>query len=109
MSRPLLPWIGIVRGGSPVPPSHHGIRRTPRWPSPASVAVPPVTHRPTTERSDVRTHIRQAGPCGNPVHDPATSYQGAQDMTRRPADARLLTLRGYGHTALLNPSTCVNR
>ncbi|WP_030760092.1 MULTISPECIES: alpha/beta hydrolase [unclassified Streptomyces] len=44
----------------------------------------------------------------NPVYDTATSYQAAQSMTSEPADARLLTLQGYGHTALLNPSTCVN-
>jgi hypothetical protein len=30
-------------------------------------------------------------------------------MTRAPARARLLTMEGYGHTALLNPSSCVNR
>ncbi|GAA1423726.1 alpha/beta hydrolase [Streptomyces thermospinosisporus] len=45
----------------------------------------------------------------NPTYDPSTSYQAAQAMTGALADARLLTLDGYGHTALLNPSTCVNR
>lgn len=44
----------------------------------------------------------------NPVYDTATSYQAAEAMTSQLADARLLTLQGYGHTALLNPSTCVN-
>jgi hypothetical protein len=44
----------------------------------------------------------------NPTYDPATSYQAAEAMTRELANARLLTLNGYGHTALLNPSTCVN-
>ncbi|MFE5805135.1 alpha/beta hydrolase [Streptomyces sp. NPDC056491] len=44
----------------------------------------------------------------NPVYDTATSYRAAQSMTSQLADARLLTLQGYGHTALLNPSTCVN-
>jgi hypothetical protein len=29
-------------------------------------------------------------------------------MTRQLADARLLTVEGYGHTALENPSSCVN-
>ncbi|MGW6846233.1 alpha/beta hydrolase [Streptomyces sp. NPDC054958] len=32
----------------------------------------------------------------NPVYDTATSYQAARSMTSRPADARLLTLQGYG-------------
>ena len=30
-------------------------------------------------------------------------------MARELADARLLTLNGYGHTALHNPSNCVGR
>ncbi|MEV6953468.1 alpha/beta hydrolase [Streptomyces sp. NPDC051183] len=45
----------------------------------------------------------------NPRYDTATPYQSAEAMTRELADARLLTLEGYGHTALLNPSACVNR
>ncbi|MEJ8636624.1 alpha/beta hydrolase [Streptomyces sp. MS2.AVA.5] len=45
----------------------------------------------------------------NPTYDPATSYQAAEVMARELADARLLTLQGYGHTALVNPSTCVNQ
>jgi pimeloyl-ACP methyl ester carboxylesterase len=44
----------------------------------------------------------------NPTFDPATSFHGAEAMVRELADARLLTLEGYGHTALLNPSTCIN-
>ena len=30
-------------------------------------------------------------------------------MVRELANARLLTLKGYGHTALINPSSCINR
>jgi pimeloyl-ACP methyl ester carboxylesterase len=44
----------------------------------------------------------------NPTFDPATSYQAAEAMVRELADARLLTLEGYGHTTLGNPSTCIN-
>ena len=44
----------------------------------------------------------------NPTYDPATPYQGGQAMARELANARLLTLKGYGHTALDNPSSCVN-
>ena len=40
--------------------------------------------------------------------DPATPYQGAQFMTKTLARARLLTVDGYGHTALFNTSTCAN-
>jgi len=41
--------------------------------------------------------------------DPATPLRGATIMARELDRARLLTLDGYGHTALLNPSSCVNR
>jgi pimeloyl-ACP methyl ester carboxylesterase len=41
--------------------------------------------------------------------DPATPLGGAQVMARALARARLLTVDGYGHTALINPSACVNR
>jgi pimeloyl-ACP methyl ester carboxylesterase len=44
----------------------------------------------------------------NNIYDPATPYQAAQAMTRQLADARLLTVEGYGHTALENPSSCVH-
>lgn len=43
----------------------------------------------------------------NPTYDPATPYQGGEAMARELDDARLLTLNGYGHTALDNPSSCV--
>ncbi len=41
------------------------------------------------------------------VYDPSTPYADAQAMAKEPADARLLTDNGYGHTALLNPSRCI--
>ncbi|UUN28475.1 alpha/beta hydrolase [Streptomyces sp. FIT100] len=40
--------------------------------------------------------------------DPATPYRNAHAMTKELANARLLTNSGYGHTALINPSSCVN-
>lgn len=39
--------------------------------------------------------------------DPATPYRDARAMAEQLADARLLTVDGYGHTALDNPSRCV--
>ncbi|WP_251017223.1 alpha/beta hydrolase [Streptomyces sp. ISL-1] len=45
----------------------------------------------------------------NPTYDPATPHQAGKAMARELADARLLTLNGYGHTALDNPSNCVNQ
>jgi pimeloyl-ACP methyl ester carboxylesterase len=53
---------------------------------------------------DRRTH--------NPVlvmsttHDPATPYSGAKVMARQLARTRLLTVEGYGHTVMDNPSAC---
>ncbi|MEU1405500.1 alpha/beta hydrolase [Streptomyces sp. NPDC005728] len=41
------------------------------------------------------------------TYDPATPYADAQALARELADARLLTHDGYGHTALVNPSSCV--
>jgi pimeloyl-ACP methyl ester carboxylesterase len=59
---------------------------------------------------------RYAGPwdrnTANPLlvigntHDPNTPYRSAEAMTRQLARARLLTVKGYGHTELTNPSTC---
>jgi pimeloyl-ACP methyl ester carboxylesterase len=40
--------------------------------------------------------------------DPSTPYANAVGMAKELADARLLTVHGYGHTALLNPSACAN-
>jgi pimeloyl-ACP methyl ester carboxylesterase len=45
---------------------------------------------------------------GNTV-DPETPYEGAVAMARELARARLLTVDGYGHSALLNPSTCASQ
>ncbi len=41
--------------------------------------------------------------------DPATPYHGTLAMAHALPGARLLTVAGYGHSALLNPSTCANR
>jgi len=65
-----------------------------------------------------RAADRYAGPwdrhTANPVLvtgttvDPATPYRGAVAMARLLARARLLKVKGYGHVALLNPSSCAN-
>jgi pimeloyl-ACP methyl ester carboxylesterase len=62
---------------------------------------------------------RYAGPWNRPTAhpmlvignttDPATPYAGSVVMSRLLARARLLTVHGYGHTELLNPSTCAAR
>jgi pimeloyl-ACP methyl ester carboxylesterase len=62
---------------------------------------------------------RYAGPWDRPTArpilvvgntgDPVTPYQDAVAMSRELARARLLTVVGYGHTELANPSDCAAR
>ena len=59
---------------------------------------------------------RYAGPWNRPTAstilvlgntgDPITPYHSSVAMSRDLAKARLLTIRGYGHTEYKNPSTC---
>lgn len=42
----------------------------------------------------------------NTTHDPSTPYQNATAMAELLDGAVLLTVNGYGHTSLLNPSAC---
>ncbi len=42
------------------------------------------------------------------LHDPATPYRGAEDLTRTIGDAELLTWDGEGHTSYLQGSKCVD-
>jgi pimeloyl-ACP methyl ester carboxylesterase len=40
--------------------------------------------------------------------DPSTPYVNSVGMAAQLSRARLLTVRGWGHTEMLNPSTCAN-
>lgn len=42
------------------------------------------------------------------LHDPATPYQGAKDLTRTLGRAELLTWDGEGHTSYLQGSSCID-
>lgn len=42
------------------------------------------------------------------LHDPATPYKGARDLTRVMGHAELLSWNGEGHTSYLNGSACIN-
>jgi pimeloyl-ACP methyl ester carboxylesterase len=54
-------------------------------------------------------------PTPNPIlligntHDPSTPYRNSVGMLQELAQARLLTVEGYGHTVLLNPSRCAQQ
>ncbi|HYP03924.1 MAG TPA: alpha/beta hydrolase, partial [Cyanobium sp.] len=41
--------------------------------------------------------------------DPATPFQAALELSRELGNARLLSVNGYGHTVLRNPSACAAR
>jgi pimeloyl-ACP methyl ester carboxylesterase len=43
------------------------------------------------------------------VHDPATPYQGAKDLTTTMGNAELLTWNGEGHTSYLRGSSCIDQ
>ncbi len=67
----------------------------------------------------VRAADQYVGPWNRPTpnavlligntHDPSTPYKNSVGMSRELARARLLTVEGYGHTVLLNPSQCAQR
>ncbi|HEY2165520.1 MAG TPA: alpha/beta hydrolase [Jatrophihabitantaceae bacterium] len=42
------------------------------------------------------------------LHDPATPYQGAKDLTHTLGNAELLTWNGEGHTSYLQGSSCID-
>jgi pimeloyl-ACP methyl ester carboxylesterase len=67
-----------------------------QWP--ADRTVPP---RPTARTADAKILV-----VGN-VHDPATPYQGAKNLTRTLGNAVLLTWDGEGHTSYLQGRDCV--
>jgi pimeloyl-ACP methyl ester carboxylesterase len=54
-------------------------------------------------------------PTPNPVlvignaYDPSTPYRESKAIVRQLADARLLSVDGYGHTEFMNPSSCAVR
>jgi pimeloyl-ACP methyl ester carboxylesterase len=63
----------------------------------------------------VRTPAAYTGPWDKPTApilvignttDPSTPHQNAVEMVEELANAHLLTVDGYGHTQLLNPSQC---
>jgi pimeloyl-ACP methyl ester carboxylesterase len=69
-------------------------------------------------RWPVMAEDRYTGPWNRPTaapilvvgntFDPATPYRDSVAMSHDLADARLLTVHGYGHTAFVNHSSCVD-
>jgi pimeloyl-ACP methyl ester carboxylesterase len=61
--------------------------------------VPPLPTAPSTPQKILVV--------GN-LHDPATPYQGAKDLTKTLGNAQLLTWDGEGHTSYLQGSSCID-
>jgi pimeloyl-ACP methyl ester carboxylesterase len=67
------------------------------WPVPAKSQPHPVHYAPSPPILVVGT-----------IHDPATPYQFAQEMTQQLGSAVLLTYNSDGHTAYGRGSSCIN-
>lgn len=67
------------------------------WPARAAAPYTGPWNRPTPPMLVI----------GN-TYDPSTAYVSSQRMAALLANARLLTVDGYGHTVLLNPSRCAS-
>ena len=104
----------LIRGTPRSAPKRRSPTGAPAWPAPIGGGGPcraSIGRRARSHRYTGPWNHRTARPVlviGN-TYDPATPYLGAVTMVRRLARARLLTVDGYGHTALTNPSACVER
>jgi pimeloyl-ACP methyl ester carboxylesterase len=91
-----LDAISYARAGAIGPSWSWGDEPCASWPARAAARYVGPWNRPTANPVLV---------IGN-TFDPATPYEGAVAMADELARARLLTVDGYGHTVLLNPSAC---
>jgi pimeloyl-ACP methyl ester carboxylesterase len=78
----------------------------------AAMNAPRVRAHPAIVRGDLRPRVRcrPTSPIqviGNTT-DPFLPLRDATARTHQLGNARLLVVHGYGHTALLNPSTCAS-
>ncbi|MEO6884988.1 MAG: alpha/beta hydrolase [Jatrophihabitantaceae bacterium] len=64
----------------------------------------PVRNPPPLPAAATKTKILVIGN----LHDPATPYQGAIDLTKTMGNAELLSWNGEGHTSYLEGSSCVD-
>ena len=99
------------------------MRRARRTPARCSITTPPPTWRATGTCCATLTGFLDL--CGSApatacafsagtillvgnAGDPSTPYQDSVALSHELADARLLTVDGYGHTEASNPSTCAD-
>jgi pimeloyl-ACP methyl ester carboxylesterase len=112
--------LSVICGDAPSPPASAFLRLQRRVLGRDSViALPdlwgdepcatwPVRHQAGTYRGPWNAPTKPILVIGNTT-DPSTPLKNAIIMTRQLADARLLVVHGYGHTAFLNPSRCARR
>lgn len=93
---PRLQRLVLRRGGVVSLPDLWGDEPCATW---------PVRHQDDTYRGPWNAPTSPILVIGNTT-DPSTPLRDAVAMTRQLANARLLTVHGYGHTAFLNASTC---
>jgi pimeloyl-ACP methyl ester carboxylesterase len=94
---PAAARFALRRSGLVGPPLAWQTEMCAAWPKAAAQdRYPGPWNRPTA------SSILVLGNTGDPI----TSYQSSVAMSRDLASARLLTIRGYGHTEFKNPSTC---
>jgi pimeloyl-ACP methyl ester carboxylesterase len=94
-----LDRLAYARAGDIGPVSSWGDEPCASWPATAADRYTGPWNRPTANPVLV---------IGN-TFDPSTAYQGSIAMAKELARARLLTVDGYGHTVLLNPSACASQ
>jgi pimeloyl-ACP methyl ester carboxylesterase len=93
-----LATLSYARAGDIGPSWSWGDEPCASWPARAAARYVGPWNRPTANPVLV---------IGN-TFDSATPYEGAVAMANDLARARLLTVDGYGHTVLLNPSACAS-
>jgi pimeloyl-ACP methyl ester carboxylesterase len=91
--------LAYARAGDVGPAWSWGVEPCASWPATAAARYAGPWDQPTANPILV---------IGN-TFDPSTPYEGAVAMANALARARLLTVDGYGHTVLLNPSACASQ
>ncbi|MFE2995780.1 alpha/beta hydrolase [Nocardia sp. NPDC059246] len=109
--------LAIICGESPNPRDPHSYGAMAKFSTVRAGTVGPFWAWVTEACSTwpAKAAHRYTGPWGrsatpiltvNAIYDPATPYHNALAMTAQLHNARLLTVAGYGHTTLFNPSSC---
>lgn len=107
--------LSVICGESPNPETNDGVSAQIEA-SYARAGLSPWPLVASCEGWTARAANPYRGPWDNPTpvpvlvigntYDPATPLPGSIRLAQELADARLLVVNGFGHTVLINPSTC---